>query len=103
VADIAPVAAHMVRVTAAPYTTGMARIDRRSQRCPTCGAPGVRIVYGYPDVELFESGRRGEVIIGGCVVSGDDPTHGCVNGHRWRQDRTRRNGRRSPWLDPDDA
>jgi hypothetical protein len=93
----------MVRVTAGPYRHGMARTDRRSQRCPTCGAPGVRIVYGYPDVALFESGQRGEVIIGGCVVSDDDATHGCANGHRWRHVEPRRNGRRSPWLDPDDA
>ena len=53
--------------------------------CPECGAPMVRIVYGYPSSELFARSARGEVALGGCVISGfgDDPTHRCRQGHEW--------------------
>lgn len=55
--------------------------------CPTCGAPGVLIVYGMPGPDLFEAAERGEVLIGGCVITGDDPTHGCASGHQWKVNR----------------
>lgn len=42
------------------------------------------IVYGMPGPELFEAAERGEVLIGGCVITGDDPTHGCTAGHEWK-------------------
>ena len=48
-------------------------------RCPRCGvdAPMIPIVFGYPIPETFEAADRGEVILGGCVVWGEDPTHRC--------------------------
>ena len=55
--------------------------------CPTCGAPGVLIVYGMPGPELFNAAERGEILIGGCVITGDDPTHGCAAGHEWKMNR----------------
>jgi hypothetical protein len=36
------------------------------------------IVFGYPMPELFEAEQRGEVALGGCVVTGEDPTHRCA-------------------------
>ena len=36
------------------------------------------IIFGYPMAELFEAAERGEVALGGCVVSGEDPTHHCA-------------------------
>jgi hypothetical protein len=57
----------------------------------------VRIVYGYPSEELREEAERGEVALGGCCVTGDDPTHLCrACEHRWRAGR--RDG--SPWDEP---
>ena len=48
--------------------------------CPRCGSPRVRpILYGYPAPEGIEAIERGEVITGGCMVSGSDPTHGCLD------------------------
>ena len=35
------------------------------------------IVLGYPAPELFAAADRGEVALGGCVVTGDDPAHRC--------------------------
>ena len=36
------------------------------------------IIFGYPMAELREAAERGEVALGGCVVSGEDPTHRCA-------------------------
>ena len=57
--------------------------------CPTCGTKMVRIVYGYPGGDLLEQSSRGEVVLGGCVVSGLDATHQCQEGHQWRWRGTR--------------
>ena len=38
-------------------------------RCAFCGTTASRtVVYGYPSPELLEEARRGEVILGGCVI-----------------------------------
>lgn len=55
--------------------------------CPTCGAPGVPIIYGMPGPELVDAAERGEVVIGGCFITGDDPTHTCAAGHEWKVSR----------------
>ncbi|CAN5679645.1 ADP-ribosylglycohydrolase family protein [soil metagenome] len=52
-------------------------------RCPVCGAPGIPIEYGMLSSELFEAAERGEVALGGCGVSNDNPAHECPCGHRW--------------------
>ncbi len=58
--------------------------------CPTCGALGVLIVYGTPGPDLVDAAERGEVLIGGCVITGDDPTpNGCAAGHEWKARRSR--------------
>lgn len=43
------------------------------------------MVYGMPGVEVWEASERGEVLIGGCCIFIDNPTHGCEAGHRWVQ------------------
>lgn len=35
------------------------------------------MVFGYPMPETFEAAERGEIALGGCVVTGEDPTHQC--------------------------
>lgn len=46
-------------------------------KCPYCGGKLLPIVYGEPGPELFEKADRGEVILGGCIVSGFDPQKEC--------------------------
>jgi len=55
-------------------------------RCPHCNEPLklVPIIYGYPMPEVFDQARRGEVVIGGCMVSDDprdDPRYACAACH----------------------
>ena len=45
------------------------------KKCPKCGDQLVEIVYGMPGPELFEASERGEVILGGCCITGDDPKY----------------------------
>ncbi|MFO1407264.1 MAG: hypothetical protein U1F08_07005 [Steroidobacteraceae bacterium] len=47
---------------------------------------GVRILYGYPTEEAFLAEQRGELVLGGCMMEVDDPTHACTEcGERWVQ------------------
>ena len=57
--------------------------------CPKCGSTNVvSIVYGLPMPELFEKAERGEVMLGGCCVSADNPTQHCKDcEHSWRASR----------------
>ena len=50
----------------------------RATTCPRCGAADlVPVIYGYPDAELFAREERGEVVLGGCVVTPDAPALVC--------------------------
>jgi hypothetical protein len=47
--------------------------------CPQCGSvQTIPISSGMPDHELFAASERGEVLIGGCILMGDDPDRHCV-------------------------
>ncbi len=56
---------------------------------PECGECGsrdnvVQIVYGHPSPELREAAELGEVFLGGCVITGDDPLWYCNDcEHGW--------------------
>lgn len=53
--------------------------------CPECGSVDViPIVYGKPGTELMEQAERGEVALGGCILTGNDPAWHCpACEHRW--------------------
>jgi hypothetical protein len=46
-------------------------------RCPRCGGPSVPIVYGLPGGGMFEAADRGEIALGGCCVTDQDPDRAC--------------------------
>ena len=41
--------------------------------CPRCGARAIPILRGLPSLEAFEAADRGEIALGGCVVTDEDP------------------------------
>lgn len=46
--------------------------------CPECGSANViPIIYGKPGQELVERAERGEVKLGGCVISRESPFNYC--------------------------
>ncbi|UCE28456.1 MAG: hypothetical protein JSW52_10515 [Candidatus Coatesbacteria bacterium] len=52
--------------------------------CAECGSSEnvIPIIYGYPGPELREAAERGEVFLGGCVMTGDDPLWYCKSCER---------------------
>src|SRR5688572_11192666 len=67
-------------------------------RCPHCGKnDAAEILYGLPGPEAMEMAGRGEVVLGGCVVTDDDPTHECRScGSLWA---TSQDAKTSPITD----
>jgi hypothetical protein len=53
--------------------------------CPKCGGADTRaIVYGLVGHAILVEAHRGDVVLGGCVVVGDDPAYACrACGHRF--------------------
>ena len=43
-----------------------------SSRCKQCGAPVIPIVYGYPSGSMFRFAALGKIVLGGCVIFGND-------------------------------
>ena len=59
-----------------------------TQRTPQCGECGsvnvVPIVFGYPGPEMWKTHEAGEIQLGGCIVTGNDPDWHCKDcGHQW--------------------
>ena len=47
-------------------------------KCPKCGSSNViRITYGLPAPETIDAYHRGEIRLGGCCITDDNPTHYC--------------------------
>ena len=53
-------------------------VARGARVCPSCGGKLVPILYGLPDAEGFAASERGEVVLGGCTIMGDDPQLHCL-------------------------
>jgi len=62
-----------------------APFGRNHGKCPKCGSRSVApILYGYPTEESINKAHRGELHLGGCIVSGDDPKWSCKEcGEKW--------------------
>ena len=62
----------------------------RPSACPQCGSNRVvRIVYGLPGPELMHKAQAGEVVLGGCCITANDPQWQCQDcRHRWRSTKT---------------
>ena len=47
--------------------------------CPDCGQyEVVPIVYGLPSAELMRGADKRAYVLGGCAMSGHDPSHYCL-------------------------
>jgi hypothetical protein len=58
--------------------------DQLRGTCPACGGAGVPIVYGMATYQAGQAVERGEIALGGCEVTGEDPDYRCREcGVRW--------------------
>ncbi len=54
------------------------KVDKK--KCEVCGENSVvPVIYGLPTEEAFESARRGEIALGGCIIDFDNPTIACTS------------------------
>ncbi len=49
----------------------------RLSRCPQCGGRYVRILYGLPSPSAMERAKKGEIVLGGCLMEKDSPIGKC--------------------------
>ena len=55
---------------------------KKPERCPACESEKIaRILYGMPafSEELHNKLNNKEIVLGGCCITGDDPTWKCVD------------------------
>ena len=56
------------------------RYSRKPKKCPVCGSKRVvEILYGYPTYSAYEKEQAGAVVLGGCVITEDDPSWQCLD------------------------
>ena len=62
--------------------------------CPSCGTTMSEIVWGYPEPPV-----PADKVVGGCIVTGDDPSHSCraCGTQRWPDGRTAPAGDHDPF------
>ena len=48
--------------------------------CERCGAAIVPIIYGYPSGSMFRDAALGKIVLGGCVIFGNDQQWTCSAG-----------------------
>ena len=47
-------------------------------KCPECRSQNIiDIVFGYPTARTLEEAEKGSIHLGGCEVTGNDPTRFC--------------------------
>lgn len=54
-------------------------------KCPQCLSPEiVPIIYGEPTSEAMDAAARKELVLGGCILSDDNPDTACLAcGYSW--------------------
>ena len=51
--------------------------DEDIKYCPRCGNELLPIVYGMPGPEMLKKAERGEIYLGGCLITPDNPKYYC--------------------------
>ncbi|MDD3051326.1 MAG: hypothetical protein PHR06_09290 [Candidatus Cloacimonetes bacterium] len=60
-------------------------VKRKPRKCKICGSSKVAFIfYGLPamDDELQKKIDDGKIVLGGCVICGDDPKWECLGCHQ---------------------
>lgn len=61
------------------HTAALASPAMKAWRCPSCRAKaGVPVQYGLPAPAAVDAAQRGELVLGGCVLTDDDPPRCCT-------------------------
>jgi hypothetical protein len=52
--------------------------------CPTCGSPGVPLLFGRPIPEARLAAQDNRLALAGCMVPEDPPNWQCAQRHQWQ-------------------
>ena len=52
--------------------------------CPTCGLPGVPLMFGLPVDAARDAASAGEIALAGCLQPDDPPNWADSRRHQWR-------------------
>jgi hypothetical protein len=53
---------------------------QKPDKCPKCGSPKVvKIIYGEPNYKASLEAETGKIILGGCIIKGNDPSWACID------------------------
>jgi DNA-directed RNA polymerase subunit RPC12/RpoP len=53
---------------------------QKPNKCPNCGSPKVvKIIYGEPSYKDSLEAEAGKVILGECIINGNDPSWACID------------------------
>jgi len=53
---------------------------QKPDKCPKCGSPKVvKIIYGEPSYKASLEAETGKIILGGCIIKGNDPSWACID------------------------
>jgi len=60
-------------------------MTKDTPECPSCASNNIAaIAFGYPGPEMMEESQRGKIVLGGCIVTDDDPEWHCKDcAHQW--------------------
>ena len=60
-------------------------MSKEKPKCPSCSSDNVAVIaYGLPGPEMMEEAERGDIVLGGCVVTDDGPEWHCKEcAHEW--------------------
>ena len=60
-------------------TPGRMTVTAQPKKCPFCGSTNIKpYLFGLPTQEAMKSGKY---ILGGCCITGNEPSWGCVDCH----------------------
>ena len=53
---------------------------QKPNKCPKCGsAKVVKIIYGESSYKISLEEESGKIILGGCIITGNDALWGCID------------------------
>jgi len=49
-------------------------MPKKTPKCPKCQSENVAAIeFGFPSPEMIEGADKGDIVLGGCCVTEDDP------------------------------
>ena len=72
------ISTHRHAILLAKYHRTGESMSKKKPQCPQCDSKNIAVIeFGFPSPEMIEGSDRGEIVLGGCCVTEDDPEWHC--------------------------